>query len=93
MDALQIMIAFWSLLVIGFIGLMIYRAHLTQYETDQLFLNEQGGPSSLHQENDEIIRRVNFIQPICKGVGGVTVLMTLLIIGVYAAEVIPTMHF
>ncbi len=93
MDALQIMIAFWSLLVIVFIGLMIYRAHLTHYETDHLFLNEESGPSSLHRENDEIIRRVNFIQPICKGVGGVTVLMTLLIIGVYAAEVIPTMHF
>ena len=93
MNALQIMIAIWTFLVVGFIALMIYRGYLTQHETDQLFLNEESGPSSLHRENDEIIRRVNFIQPICKGVGGVTVLMTLLIIGVYAAEVIPTMHF
>lgn len=93
MNALQLMIAFWSLLVIGFIALMVYRGHLTQYETDQLFLNEESAPSSLHQEHDEIIRRVNFIQPICKGVGGVTVLMTLLIIGVYAVQILPDLHF
>jgi hypothetical protein len=93
MNALQIMIAIWTFLVVGFIALMIYRGYLTQHETDQLFLNEESGPSSVHQENDEIVRRVNFIQPICKGVGGVTVLMTLLIVGVYIVQELPNMHF
>ena len=45
MNALQIMIAVWTFLVVGFIALMIYRGHLTQHETDQLFLNEESGPS------------------------------------------------
>lgn len=86
---LIIMAAIWGLIVTAFVALMVYRGHLTQYETDQLFLNETV-PSSTHRENDQIIRRVNSIQPIVKIVGGACVLMTLLIIGVWIAEMVAS---
>jgi hypothetical protein len=85
MSALAIMFSVWGLVVTAFVILMVYRAHLTQYETDQLFLSEQA-PSSIHQEQDEIVRRVNHLGPICKGVGGVAILCTLLIAGMWISD-------
>jgi hypothetical protein len=79
------MLSIWGVIVVAFIALMIYRGHLTQYETDQLFLNETV-PSHVHEENDAIIRRVKVIQPICTGVGSLAVLMTLAIMGVWLAQ-------
>ncbi len=70
---------------------MVYRGYLSQHETDQLFLSETA-PSAGHQENDDIIRRSNSIEPICKGVGGVAVLMTLVVVGVWLTERLATAH-
>jgi hypothetical protein len=86
---LTVVIAIWGLTVIAFMALMVYRAHLTQYETDQLFLNETV-PTHVHQENDDIIRRLNTIGPICKGVGGAAIVMTLAVIGVWAMNLYAT---
>jgi hypothetical protein len=91
MSTLSIMAAFWGLSVTAFVILMVYRGHLTQHETDQLFLSESA-PVSVQQENDEIIRRVNFIQPICKGVGGAAALFTVLVVGVWFARIFATSH-
>ena len=85
MSTLAIMLSIWGVIVVAFIALMVYRGHLTQYETDQLFLNETS-PSVVHQENDAIIRRVQMIQPICTGVGSLAALMTVAIIGVWLAQ-------
>jgi len=81
------MISIWGLVVVAFIALMIYRGHLTQYETDQLFLNETT-PSSFHQENDAIIRRVKMIQPICAGAGTLALLMTVAIAAVWVLQIV-----
>jgi glycerol uptake facilitator-like aquaporin len=86
---LYVMIAIWGLIVTAFVALMVYRGHLTQYETDQLFLSE-AAPSTTHQENDAIIRRVNHLQPFVKLVGGACVLMTILIIGVWIAQMVAS---
>jgi hypothetical protein len=83
---LAVMIAIWGLIVIAFMALMVYRAHLTQYETDQLFLNETV-PTHMHQENDDIIRRLDHIGPACKAVGAAAIVMTLAVIGVWAVQV------
>jgi hypothetical protein len=84
---LYVMIAIWGLMVTAFVALMVYRGHLTQYETDQLFLSENA-PPSVHEEQDEIVRRVNFIQPICKGVGGAAAFFTVLIVGMWVAKIV-----
>jgi hypothetical protein len=91
MTTLSVMASIWGLFVAAFVGLMVYRGYLTQHETDQLFLSESA-TSSVQDENDDIIRRVNFIQPICKGVGGVAALFTVIIAGVWVAQLFSTSH-
>jgi hypothetical protein len=86
MTTLTVMLSIWGLMVVAFIALMVYRGHLTQYETDQLFLNETT-PSSFHQENDAVIRRVKMIQPICTGVGMLALLMTVAVAGVWIVQI------
>ena len=91
MSILSVMAAIWGIFVVAFVGLMVYRGHLTQHETDQLFLSESA-TSSVQDENDDIIRRVNRIQPICKGVGGAAALFTVLVAGVWFAQLFSTTH-
>ncbi|QMV18230.1 hypothetical protein GOB94_05625 [Granulicella sp. 5B5] len=79
----------WAVITVSFIIVMIYRASLSNHETDQLFLNETT-PSSVHQENDEVVRRLNSLAPICKGLGGVTILLTLLAGGMWIVHTLPT---
>jgi hypothetical protein len=86
---LAVMIAVWGLMVISFMALMVYRAHLSQFETDQLFLNETV-PTHLHQEHDDIVRRLGTVEPLCKGVGAAAIVMTLAIICVWGASVLAS---
>jgi hypothetical protein len=94
MHVLAILIALWGASVIGFIAVMMYRATLTQHETDQLFLGDDSGHVSLeHREHDEIVARVEKLRPYYQGLGGAAVLITVLIVGVYIYQELPTMHF
>ena len=91
MTTLHIVAIIWGICVTAFVGLMIYRATLTQHETDQLFLSETALPI-VQEENEEIIRRVNFIQPYCAGAGGVAALMTVLVVGIWIAQLVAQSH-
>lgn len=94
MHTLAILISLWGASVIGFIAVMIYRATLTQHETDQLFLNDDVAHVSMgHKEHDEIVTRVDRLRPYYQGLGGIAVLMTILVVGVYIAQQLPSMHF
>jgi hypothetical protein len=94
MHVLPILIVLWGAAVIGFIAVMIYRATLTQHETDQLFLSDDGTHVSAgHQEHDEIVARVDKLRPYYQGLGGAAVLMTVLVAGVYIIEQLPNMNF
>ena len=85
MNAVTIAFTLWVVLTACFVLLMVYRGHLTQHETDQLFLNENASHNS-EEEHNEILRRVNIVQPLCKGFGGAAVLATVLLVGVYLAS-------
>jgi hypothetical protein len=91
MNTLYIIATLWGIFVTAFVGLMVYRGTLSNYETDQLFLSESALPTA-QEENDRIIARVNFIQPICKGVGGVAALFTVLVFGVWVAQLVAKSH-
>jgi len=91
MHALPLMLAVWGFSVTGFIALMVYRGHLTRHETDQLFLSESA-PALEQEEHDDIVRRVNFIQPFCQGLGGIAALATVLIIGLYVVQNLSYFH-
>lgn len=93
MHVLEVLILLWGAAVIGFIAIMIYRATLTQHETDQLFLGDETSVSMSHQEHDEIVARVNKLRPYYQGLGGVVVLMTVLVVGVYIVQQMPSLHF
>jgi hypothetical protein len=87
MNTLHIAAIIWGICVTAFVGLMVYRGTLTQHETDQLFLSETALPIA-QEENEEIIRRVNFIQPFCAGAGGVAALMSVLVFGIWVAQMV-----
>ena len=94
MHVLPILIALWGASVIGFIAVMIYRATLTQHETDQLFLGDDGANVSLgHKEHDEIVARVDKLRPYYQGLGGAAVLMTVLVVGVWIVQELPNLKF
>ncbi len=90
MTTLDILTLFWGAVTVAFIAAMVYRANLANHETDQLFLNEET-PSSTHRENDEVIRRLNSLAPVCKGLGGVTAILSLLVAGLWIAHTLPTL--
>jgi hypothetical protein len=66
----------------AYLGLMVYRAAITHNETDLLFLAEET-PTSLHQENEEIIERDVRLEPISRGLGGLAIVMTVMMLCVY----------
>lgn len=87
------MLTVWGAVVIAFSAVMIYRATLTQHETDQLFLNDETSLSNSHIEHDQIVERVNKLRPLSVGLGGAAALMTILVVGTYLVQSIPDMHF
>ena len=93
MNSLNIVTLFWGIVTIAFVGAMVYRANLANHETDRLFLNDLDAetPSYQHQENDEVVRRMNSLLPVCKGLGGMTAIMSLLVAGMWVAHVLPTL--
>ncbi len=71
----------WASIITVLLILLAYRSNLTRYEEDQIFLGE----ASDHQkkEQEDLLGRVKKIQPAIRIVSGVTVALTVCIIGVY----------
>jgi hypothetical protein len=71
----------WASIITILLVLIVYRSNLTRYEEDQIFLDD----CSSHQkkEQEDILVKVNKIQPAIRIVTGVTCLLTVGIIGVY----------
>jgi len=82
------MLIIWGAFVLCFLSLLAYRATITRYEEDQLFLSDDGNAHALHDQQDEIFRKVNKLAPMIRVVGGAAGLMTLLIVGTYAWDAI-----
>ena len=92
MNTLHVMLTIWGVLIAGFTALMVYRAHLTQHETDELFLSESADRFR-EDEHDDLVRRVNNLRPLVTGFGGAAALMTVAIIGVILAQSLPYVKF
>jgi hypothetical protein len=89
MDTLSIVTVLWAVVVVAFIALMVYRANLANHETEQLFLNETT-PSSVHLENDDVVRRLNKVAPLCKGFGGAAIILSLVVGAMWIAHTLPS---
>lgn len=87
------MIETWAIVSAALVIVMIYRATLTQHETDQLFLSDEESRCSSHEEHDRILSRVNRLRPVYQGLTGATVVMSALIASLYLVEVWPQLSF
>ena len=83
----------WAVVSAALVAVMVYRATLTQHETDQLFLNDETTRCQNHEEHDRILARVNRIRPVYQGLCGATIVMSMLLAGIYVAQVLPQMTF
>jgi hypothetical protein len=88
MNTLSVLTLVWSIVAAAFVALMVYRANLANHETDQLFLNDEETVSSNHKENDRIVHLLNVLSPICKGVGGATVILSFAIAGIWLSHIL-----
>jgi hypothetical protein len=89
MSVMPLLWIVWAGLTTVLLVLLVYRANLTRYEEDQIFLDE----ASSHQEQEQtiIVRRVAKVQPFVRLVTGLTCAMTVAIIGIYVWDAVR--HF
>jgi len=71
----------WAAVITILLVLLVYRSNLTRYEEDQIFLDEAA--SHQKKEQEDLMVRVNKIQPFIRVVTGATCLLTVGILGVY----------
>lgn len=83
------MVLTWAVVSAALVAVMIYRATLTQHETDQLFLGDEETQCHNHVEHERILAQVNRIRPVYQGLTGATILMSVLIAGIYFVEMWP----
>ncbi len=76
----------WAVVTAFLLVLLAYRGTLTRYEEDQLFLDPAG--SHEEQQHNEIVQKVNRIQPLVRIATGATCILSATIIGVYVWDAI-----
>lgn len=84
MSAIPILLIVWGVVAACFLALLAYRGQLTRYEEDQLFLSET--ESNEQRQQNEIVRRVNQLQPMIKILGVATAVMTIGIVGIFTYD-------
>lgn len=83
------LIIIWAVLTACFVGLVTYRAQITRYENDRLFLSEA---ATGERQQTEIIHRINQIQPYVRISGIAAGLFSVLIIAIWTADAWVTIH-
>ena len=81
MQALAIV---WGVFTIVLVILLIYRSTLSMHEDDQLFLDE--AESHMQKEQEELLGKMNKIQPYLRGFGAASGVLALLIVGLIVYE-------
>jgi hypothetical protein len=90
MDLMSFILIAWGVVVACLLGLLAYNATLTRYEEDQLFLSESNDLEKQHQT--EIISKLHRTQPLVRIFGGLSGVMTLLVVGLYSYEAWQRIH-
>jgi hypothetical protein len=79
----------WACIGVCLLILLLYRSNITRYEEDQIFLDDAADHQKKQQE--EILVKVNRIQPFIRVVTGATWVLTVAIIGVYVMDAISNL--
>jgi hypothetical protein len=89
MSAMVVLWIVWAGVLAILLILLAYRGTLTRYEEDQLFLDEAGDHQK--KEQNELLAKVNKIQPFVRVATGATCVLTACIIGVYVWDAVRHM--
>lgn len=92
MNLLTILISVWGIIVAALVAVMVYRGYLSRQESDQLFLNEDSEVPFVHEEQDEVISRINALDPLARGLGGAAIVLTLVVAGMYIVQELPNIR-
>jgi len=76
----------WAGVLAILLILLAYRGTLTRYEEDQLFLDEAGDHQK--QEQNELLAKVNKIQPFVRIAIGATSVLSACILGIYVWDAV-----
>lgn len=78
----------WGVITAVLIVLLIYRSTLTMQEDDQLYLSES--ESHMQKEQTEILTKVNKINPVVRWLGASSVLLFLVVAGMWTYQMLNT---
>ena len=89
MSAMLYLWIVWAGVLAILLILLAYRGTLTRYEEDQLFLDE--AEDHQKKEQNEILAKVNKIQPFVRIATGATCVLTACILGIYIWDAVHHM--
>ena len=85
---MEVLLIAWGGFTLVLVVLLIYRSTLNMQEDDQLFLDE--AESHMQREQEELLTKMNKLQPFVRGFGAASGVLTLLIIGIVIYNALQT---
>jgi hypothetical protein len=85
---MEVLLIAWGGFTLVLIVLLIYRSTLNMQEDDQLFLDE--AESHMQREQEELLGKMNRLQPFVRGFGAASGALTLFIIGLVVYDALKT---
>jgi hypothetical protein len=76
---MEVLLIAWGAFTLVLILLLIYRATLSMQEDDQLFLDE--AESHMQKDQEELLGKMNKLQPYVRGFGAASGVLGLVIVG------------
>jgi hypothetical protein len=78
----------WSAVLTTLFVLMVYRGTLTIHEEDQLFLGDTAQKSHEFEIQQEVVGKINRVQPLVKVFSGASALATIVLVGYYVVDAV-----
>jgi len=79
MSPIIMLLILWGAITLVLVVLLIYRSTLSMHEDDQLFLGE--GETGMAQEQQELQKRMNKLQPYVRACGALSVALLVVLAG------------
>jgi nucleoside permease NupC len=73
----------WSFILTALFVLMVYRGTLTIHEEDQLFLGDVAQASYEHAVQEDVLKKLNRVEPFIKVFSGASAVATVILVGYY----------
>ena len=90
--AVPLLLIVWAALLAGFVGLLTYRAQLSRYESEQLYLSETEITQEQEVRQSNTVRRIRKVEPYVGIFGGASALVTAGIVFIWVADAWKSLH-